>query len=142
MNRDKSGYGQVRGVSPALIAGARRLRDRSTDAESVLWEAVRGRRLEGLKFRRQYALGPYVLDLCCPERRLVIELNGPIHDTQQAHDEARTQHLEAYGYTVMRFRNEDVLNHLPIVLERIAATANAKNCSPLPISGGGEQRNQ
>ena len=95
-----------------------------TPAEQVLWNALRERQLGGLKFRRQYAVGAFVLDFCCPERKLVIEVDGSVHAERRDHDEARTECLESYGYQVLRFENEEVLSSLHAVLARtLDATA-------------------
>ncbi len=102
------------------IAAARQLRRDATTAEQVLWEALRDRRLGGLKFRRQHSAGPFVLDFYCPSCKLVVELDGGVHDGQAGQDEARTRHLEQYGCHVIRFRNEEVFANFASVLERIA----------------------
>jgi very-short-patch-repair endonuclease len=98
---------------------ARGLRQRETAAEEVLWEALRGRRLEGLEFRRQHTVGTFVLDFCCPDHLLAIEGDGPVHDDSIERDAERTLWLEASGYRVVRFRNESVLNDMSAVLDRI-----------------------
>jgi very-short-patch-repair endonuclease len=115
---------------------ARRLRQEATPAERVLWEAMRGRRLDGLKFRRQYAIGPYILDFCCTEHRLVVELDGGVHDEpdRAAYDAGRTEDLAAYGYRVLRFRNDAVFDDLEAVLDAIREAAIAP---PLPALGEG-----
>ncbi len=118
-------HGKVRGVSRELRQAARSLRHRQTRDEIELWEALRNRRLAGLRFRRQHALGPLVLDFCCTERRLAVEIDGGIHDEpdQQLRDQARTEHLVAAGYAVLRFRNDQVLHDLQGVLTRIEQIA-------------------
>lgn len=73
----------------------------------------------GLKFRAQHPVGPFILDFYCPAYKLVIELDGGVHEKQAEYDEARTRHLNEYNYRVIRFRNEEVLEDLPSVLERI-----------------------
>jgi very-short-patch-repair endonuclease len=115
---------------------ARRLRQEATPAEQVMWEAVRNRRLDGLKFRRQYAIGPYVLDFCCTERRLVVELDGSVHDEpdRAPYDAGRTEDLAAYGYRVIRFRNDAVFTDLEAVLDQIRRAATTP---PLPMLGEG-----
>ncbi len=115
----------IRNTAPELIAHARAMREEPTPAETVLWEALRARRLGGLKFRRQHPINAYILDFWCPECRLVIELDGAIHEQkdQKEHDEMRQRHLEAYGYTVLRFSNEEVRNNLPHVLRIIRTVA-------------------
>ena len=114
---------RVRGVSPLVQQAAKDLRQRETRAEEVLWQALRGQKLDGLKFRRQYPLGQFVLDFCCPACRLVVELDGSVHDGREREDAARTEHLAAYGYRVIRFRNDQVFTALPDVLEVITAAA-------------------
>jgi very-short-patch-repair endonuclease len=99
------------------------MRRNMTPAEKKLWEALRGKQLGGLKFRAQHPVGPFILDFYCPACKLVVELDGGVHEGQAAHDEARTGQLNDYGYKVIRFRNEEVLGDLPSVLERILAAA-------------------
>jgi very-short-patch-repair endonuclease len=106
-----------------LVEQARRLRHDQTDAEEVLWQMLRDRQLHGIKFRRQTPMGRFILDFYCPAAKLVIELDGAVHDQQQERDEARTAALEARGLRVIRFRNEEVFQALPSVLERIVAAA-------------------
>ena len=112
---------RMRGTTPGVEAAVRQPRRGMTPAERVLWAALRDRRLAGLKFRRQHAVGPFVLDFYRPTSRLVVELDGGVHDGQVEPDQTRTEHLAGYGYRVMRFRNEEVLTDLDAVLERIAA---------------------
>src|SRR3954463_13277355 len=90
------------------VPSARLLRARETWAEDLLWESLRGRRLDGLKFRRQHPIGPFVVDFCCTERRLAIELDGGVHADQREHDAEREAILITAGYTVFRFPNEQV----------------------------------
>jgi len=104
---------------------ARELRARATTAEEVLWGALRGRRLAGLKFRRQHPVGWLVLDFCCPDLKLAIEVDGGVHDRLVADDARRTVTLEEAGYHVIRFRNEHVLTDLDAVLRQIEETARA-----------------
>jgi very-short-patch-repair endonuclease len=117
------------------ILAARRLRRDMTDAERHLWRALRGSQLEGAKFRRQHAMGPYVLDFFCEPRRLVIEVDGGQHDAAAGEDAARTAWLEARGCRVLRFWNNEVLNNLPGVLVTIqtalAASPHPALCADL-----------
>ncbi len=106
-------------TSAAVQQWARERRQEQTPAERILWDALRRKRLGGIKFRRQHPLGPYIVDFCCPALRLVIELDGEIHAMQQEEDQVRTEQLGAFGYRVLRFQNEQVLNHLNKVLECI-----------------------
>ncbi|MGI9180561.1 MAG: endonuclease domain-containing protein [Longimicrobiaceae bacterium] len=126
---------RVRRVSEELRRTARELRISATDAEALLWEVLRAGQLEGLKFRRQHAVGRFVLDFYCPSAKLAIEVDGGIHDQQQERDEARTAELTAHGCRVLRVRNEDVLHSLPAVLDRILSAARPQ--PPLPELGEG-----
>ena len=83
-----------------------------------MWDLLRGRRTLGLKFRRQHAIGPYIVDFYCAEARLV-EVDGPIHDEQTEDDAARTEFLEAKGLHVLRMKNELVLTKSEQVEETI-----------------------
>jgi very-short-patch-repair endonuclease len=124
---------------------ARTLRRQRTSAEDVLWQALRGRRLAGLKFRRQVPLLTYTLDFVCVERRLVVELDGSGHERTKAYDDRRTREIEAYGLEVVRFTNDRVLQDIDAVLAVIAAAAGERASprdpsppTPLP-SGRGEE---
>ncbi len=100
---------------------ARDLRQQSTDAEHLLWRALRNRRLRGYKFRRQHAIGPYILDFYCPAAKLAVEADGGGHaePEQQAHDQERTRFIEARGIQLLRFWNHDVLRRSEEVLAEI-----------------------
>lgn len=111
---------RIRGTNQEIEEAARRLRRELTPAESILWQALRGRQLEGLKFRCQHPVGRFIVDFYCPSAKLVIEVDGGIHDQQQAYDQARTEKLEAFGYRVLRFTNDQVMKDLSAVLEQIA----------------------
>jgi very-short-patch-repair endonuclease len=102
-----------------MVPSARDLRKRQTSAEVAMWRLLRDRRLDGVKFRRQHPIGPFVVDFCCPASRLVIELDGMIHDELVEQDEERTRQLEASGYRVVRFRNEEVTYRRNEVLDQI-----------------------
>ncbi|RMF57459.1 MAG: endonuclease domain-containing protein [Calditrichaeota bacterium] len=105
----------------------RELRKNQTRAEKIFWEAVRNRRFLGLKFNRQHPLffdyeGKetfYIADFYCHEKKVVIELDGEIHDYQRRRDEYRTFIIEMLGIKVIRFGNKEIENHLQNVLERL-----------------------
>ncbi len=122
-SQENSRSNHVRGASPELHQIAWELRGSRTPAEETLWEALRGKKLAGLKFRFQHPLGQFVLDFYCASCKLAVELDGGIHEHRAEEDAARTAHLEAYGYRVIRFRNEQVLTNLPAVLEAILTAA-------------------
>ena len=123
MDRQGKTTTRIRGTTPEIEAAARNLRQNMTPAEQVLWEALKGRQVAGLKFRCQHPVGPFILDFYCPARKLAVEVDGGVHDGQAEYDEARTQQLNDYGYQVLRFRNDEVLNALDSVLERVRQVA-------------------
>ena len=88
---------------------ARRLRRDQTLAEKTLWTLVRNRRLGGFKFLRQAPIDRYFVDFVCEAAKVIVELDGPIHDGQEDYDARRTEILELFGYVVVRFRNEQVM---------------------------------
>lgn len=114
------------------ISRARRLRRDQTDAEALLWSRLRDRRLDGWKFRRQAPVDRYIVDFLCVDAKLVIELDGGQHTATT--DEARTRVIEACGYLVIRFWNNDVLTNMDGVLLTIvdAMRAGTPHPSPLP----------
>jgi very-short-patch-repair endonuclease len=100
---------------------ARQLRKNSTDAERLLWRALRSRQLHGYKFRRQQSLGPFIVDFVCLEARLVIELDGGQHneEKQAVHDAERNVWLRKEGFQVLRFWDHEVLKQLDVVKDAI-----------------------
>lgn len=99
----------------------RELRRNLTEAEKALWEKLRGKRLEGLKFFRQYGIGPYVADFYCPQRKLVIEVDGGQHFCEEGkkYDAKREQYLSSLGIKTLRFSNLDILMNIDGTWERI-----------------------
>ena len=110
---------RIRGTTPNLIAAARQLRQNLTPAEKMLWEALKNRQLNGLKFRSQHPIASFIVDFYCPHHRLVIELDGAIHDRQREYDAAQTEKLNHLGYRVIRFDNQEVMSDLSSVLQQI-----------------------
>ena len=102
------------------ITKARLLRKKSTRAEQELWKYLRNKRFKSLKFRRQYPIGPYIVDFVCLNQKLMIELDGRQHLEQIVYDTERTQYLEHFGFRVLRFWNHDVFHQLPSVLVTIS----------------------
>lgn len=102
-------------------AYARRLRQDQTQAEKALWKIVRNRRLGGFKFMRQIAIDRYFADFVCEAGKLVVELDGPVHEGREDRDARRTEVLELFGYAVLRFRNEQVLTDPGGTADRILA---------------------
>lgn len=92
------------------------LRRELTSAEAKLWAHLRDHRLNGVGFRRQHAIGNFIVDFCSIKKKLVIELDGGQHIDQQEYDDERTKFLQSQGYKVLRLWNDDVLNNLNAVL--------------------------
>ena len=93
-----------------LTSRSRALRHNSTDAEKKLWQVLRSRQLGGFKFRKQVEIDGYIVDFLCPERRLIIEVDGGQHTPKR--DSRRTAFLESQGFTVIRFWNDEVLENM------------------------------
>lgn len=119
---------------------ARQLRREQTEAEKCLWAGLRARQLQGYKFRRQFVIGSVVVDFCCFEKRIVVELDGGQHAEQEAADQVRSWLLYSRGYRVLRFWNNEVLENFNGVLEKIfhaLETTTLKNKpSPVPSPSG------
>ena len=97
------------------------LRNNPTKAESMLWKALKRKQVNDRKFRRQHSLGNYIVDFYCPQERLIIELDGEVHNNfvNEAHDDKRTRNLEAFGMKVIRFENKLVYEQMDMVLDAI-----------------------
>ena len=97
----------------------RQLRAEQTDTECKLWFSLRARKLAGFKFYRQHPMGPYVVDFYCPQKRLVVELDGAWHGLNRDYDHERTRYLEARQCRVLRFWNDKVFEDKTAVLQAI-----------------------
>ena len=119
-------------VSTRLRSNARALRKNSTDAERILWSELRDHRLQGCSFRRRVPIENYIADFACHAARLVIELDGGQHFSDEAEksDASRTAVIEAQGFRVLRFSNHDVMTNRTGVLETIAAAVAAGTPTP------------
>ncbi|PTM08290.1 MAG: cytosine methyltransferase [Bacteroidetes bacterium] len=97
------------------------LRNNATKAEAKLWQALRRSQLENRKFRRQQSIKNYIVDFYCPSEKLIVEVDGKIHDNMvnSEYDYKRTEQLEKLGFKVIRFDNDDVFNNLDLILEAI-----------------------
>ncbi len=93
-----------------------------TDAEQAVWRRLRGKRPEGYRFRKQVPLGPYIVDFACMDPKLVVELGGGQHTVSAARDAIRTRRLEAHGFRVLRFWNNQVAANMEAVLDAIVNT--------------------
>ena len=114
--------GKKNRISHVIRQRARELCKLSTKAEQKLWQALRNRNLGDYKFRRQHPIGPYIADFFCAEVGLIVEVDGSGHMDQIAYDQDRRDWLEGQGYHVIRFWNNDVLNHLDDVTQEIVHT--------------------
>jgi len=112
-----------------------------TPAEIRLWQALKHRQVDDLKFRRQHSIGPFIVDFYCPSAKLIVELDGSAHDSETAwqRDEQRTAYLVSLGLRVVRFENRDVMENLEGVLSEIRRWAHettpALRATP-PCQGG------
>ena len=102
-----------------LLEAARELRSSLTPAECILWNALRNRRFRYRKFQRQVPIDRFVVDFLCKQSKLILELDGGIHDDQREHDQEREEYLQERGYRILRFRNEELYKDLEVVLKRI-----------------------
>jgi very-short-patch-repair endonuclease len=114
---------------------ARTLRTNATDAERVLWRALRSGQV-GARFRRQHPLGPYVLDFVCVAQRLAVEVDGGQH-SGSVHDAARDAWLTSQGWRVLRFWNNDVMNNIDGALTVIVGALEQPPPQPSPLQGEG-----
>gem|GEM_PF-325966 len=132
--------------NPEMILKARELRRRMTAPERKLWKGLRHDHNGGLRFRRQHVIGHFIVDFYCPEARLVVEIDGRSHEGAAAQDARREKWLRAQGFEVLRFANDNVLQHPESVTARIGEIARERIASlqpsppaPLPQGEGGIQ---
>ena len=99
----------------------RLLRANSTEAEKIIWEKIRNKQINKKKFRRQVSIGSYIADFYCPELRLVIEIDGNVHNSNYAkeYDAYRDIYMESLDLKIFRFSNEDIFNKLDEVIDKI-----------------------
>jgi very-short-patch-repair endonuclease len=109
----------MRSKKTTKIIVARQFRKDPTFAEGFLWQKLRNRKFNGIKFRRQYIIKGFVLDFYCPDHKLGIELDGSIHNKQVDHDKARQNFIETHGINIIRFKNDDVIKNIDRVLLKI-----------------------
>ena len=115
---------------------ARRLRSEQTPAEAKLWLTLRGRRFAGYKFRRQFPVKGYIADFCCPDKKLIVELDGGQHAEQTQYDMKRTSDLQSWGYRVVRFWNGELAENSDGIMEAIFTLLN----EPSPALASGSRR--
>jgi very-short-patch-repair endonuclease len=110
-------------VAKATRDRAINLRKNTTKPEQILWSILCGRQLDGLKFRRQHPIEPYVVDFYCAEASLIVELDGESHNGQEVHDKKRSDYLMKLGLNIFRVTNDEVLTNSNGVAEGIARVA-------------------
>ncbi len=108
-------------AKPEIFEKGRILRKVMTTAEKILWNELRGKKINGLRFRRQHQVSRFVVDFYCHEKKLVIELDGEVHNSDESkeRDQSRTEALESIGLRVIRFKNEEVMSELDRVIKKI-----------------------
>jgi len=116
-----------------ILENAKALRKTQTDAEQKLWYHLRAHRFMGKKFKRQKPIGRYVVDFVCLEEKLIIELDGGQHADHVDYDQVRDAWLENEGYTVLRFWNNELMNEMEAVLERIWFALSPSPSPPAPL---------
>jgi len=121
---------------------AKVLRRRMTDAETILWTQLRRDRIDGYRFRRQHPIGPFIADFACIPAKLVVEVDGVTHWSEEVfdYDRRRDAYLKALGWRVLRVQNIDIYEQLGNVVEAIAVALPPSTAtrSPSPASGGGK----
>ncbi|TPL86020.1 endonuclease domain-containing protein [Mesorhizobium sp. B2-3-12] len=112
-------------LPPRNRANAKSMRKAMTDAELKLWNELRAHRLMGLGFRRQFPIAAYIVDFACPQKRLVVEVDGSQHGDKSVavDDTVRTMYLEQDGWTLLRFWNDDVIHDIDNVCQHIVIAA-------------------
>jgi very-short-patch-repair endonuclease len=124
--RPFTGEGQGRGPmkrrrsSVSIQERAQQLRQEQTSSEALLWQQLRAYRFGGYTFRCQHPIGRFIVDFYCAERRLIIELDGPIHERQREYDRICDERLRQQGYTIFRVTNEELVTDMNGVLERLS----------------------
>jgi very-short-patch-repair endonuclease len=119
MSDDRSAKRRWRG-RPETQIRAQQLRRIQTPAETLLWDRLRNRQLDGFKFRRQHPIGRFIVDFCCAEQRLILEIDGSVHAQQRDYDQTRAEALRTAGYHVIRYTNEQIFITLTLFLLRFA----------------------
>ena len=110
--------------SSKSLENAKNLRSNQTDCENIIWQNLRAKRLNNIKFRRQVPIGKYIVDFVNLDKKLVIELDGSQHLDAIQYDNNRTEYLTNLGYKVIRFNNNDIINNLESVLNKIVEEYN------------------
>jgi very-short-patch-repair endonuclease len=119
-----------------MVEVAPQFRKQPTPSEAILWQALRGKQLDGRKFRRQQPIGPFVVDFFCPSERLIVEVDGPIHDQQRDADRQRQELLESLGLRFIRIAAADIETDLDATLATIRTALLPPGAADLPALPG------
>jgi very-short-patch-repair endonuclease len=117
-------------ATPEKMEIAKNLRNNMTHTEQLLWEKLKGKQICGLRFRRQHPINLFIVDFYCHQVRLVIEVDGEIHDQQAEYDDGRSAEMEKLGIIVIRFRNYEVENDIENVISKIQTIVKERLKSP------------
>ncbi len=128
--------GSGRSIPPVLLQRAQELHKQQTPTEQILWECLRNRRFLNAKFRRQHNIGQFIVDFYCHKAKLILELDGEVHNFQKIEDASRDEWMQAHGLRVLRFGNSEVLDNLVEVLGVIAEVLEPSPLAPLPQGEG------
>ena len=109
------------GAKPEIFEKARQLRQNMTQAEEILWTQLKNRKFMGLKFRRQHLISHFIVDFYCPQEKLVIEIDGSVHEQedQKEYDGKRTEELRRLGLRELRFKNEEIEKNVRLFWRRL-----------------------
>ena len=130
----KSKFSMYYNANENIQDRAKELRQIETKAEKLLWEKLRAKKLDGFKFRRQHPIERFIADFYCHKAKLVIEVDGGIHNDPKVkeRDEGRAAEIEKYDIKIIRFTNEEVINKIEYVVEKIRTELpNARVCPPI-----------
>jgi very-short-patch-repair endonuclease len=112
-------------TTSSIQSRVREMRHEPTEAEARLWSQLRAHRANGIHFRRQHPIGPYIVDFCAVQPKLIIEVDGSGHLEQEEYDHQRTEFLEMNGYRVLRFWNNEVMGDVETVMGVILDALNS-----------------
>jgi very-short-patch-repair endonuclease len=115
---------------PKIMEAAKLLRENMTSPENLLWERLKGKQICGLRFRRQHPIDIFIADFYCHEARLVVEIDGEVHNLQKDYDIGRTAEMEKYDILVIRFTNNEVITEIVEVVSKIEETVKERIKSP------------
>jgi len=124
---DKTMYFRAK---PVTVETARLLRKNMTRSEKLLWEKVKGKQIHSVRFRRQHPIDIFIADFYCHEARLVIEIDGEIHNDRSEYDDGREAEIEEYSLKVIRFSNDQVINDIESVVTKIRTVVLERISSP------------